>query len=95
MIYPNERISLASHPNAMRDCVWKPDMWKDHLSCNAKGDELYNKGNYEEALKCYEKAIKLSPEPNDFYYYNKGASLNFLGMYQEAVMAYDEAIKLS
>ena len=56
---------------------------------------MYNKGNYEEALKCYEKAIKLSPEPNDFYYYNKGASLNFLGMYQEAVMAYDEAIKLS
>ena len=68
---------------------------QDSVGWNAKGDELYNKGNYEEALKCYEKAIKLSPEPNAFYYYNKGASLNFLGMYQEAVMAYDEAIKLS
>ena len=39
---------------------------------------MNNLGKYEEAIKCYDEAIKLNPK-NVFVWYNKGVSLNNLG----------------
>jgi tetratricopeptide (TPR) repeat protein len=49
---------------------------------------------YAEAIKAYDKAIRL--DPNDAAaWYNKGLALSDQGKYDEALKAYDEAIRLN
>jgi len=61
---------------------------------NNKGVALYFQGKYDEAIKCFDEAIKLnSSEPS--YWNNKGYAFNNQGKYDEAIKAYDEAIKLN
>lgn len=59
-----------------------------------KGNAQYNKRNYEEAMKCYDKAIKINPEDNKAYF-NKGNALNALDKHEEAIECYDKAIKIN
>ncbi|MCZ7392205.1 MAG: tetratricopeptide repeat protein, partial [Candidatus Methanoperedens sp.] len=48
---------------------------------------------YDEAIKSYDKAIKVNPENADAWY-NKGFALYELGKYEEATQAYDTARKI-
>ena len=51
------------------------------------------KGEYQKAIKCFDKSIELAPN-NAIAYYNKGLALYNLGKHQEAIDCYDIAIKL-
>ena len=48
---------------------------------------------YDEAMKCYDKALEIDPK-NANVLCNKGASLNELGKYDEAMKCYDKALEI-
>jgi tetratricopeptide (TPR) repeat protein len=58
-----------------------------------RGNNFYYKGNFEFALKAYDKAIELKPD-YALAWSNKGVALGNLGRYDEALKAYDKAIEL-
>ncbi|KJV52236.1 TPR repeat-containing protein 08 [Orientia tsutsugamushi] len=49
-------------------------------------------GQYQDAIKNYDIAIKYKPDSAEAYI-NKGVALNELGQYQEAIENFDIAIK--
>lgn len=58
-----------------------------------KGNMLFNKSKYEEAVKWYDKAIKLDPKSTAALNGN-GLVFNKLGRYEEAIIWLDKAIKI-
>jgi tetratricopeptide (TPR) repeat protein len=60
---------------------------------NNRGVSLDSLRQHEEAIHCYDKALKLGPRTAAAWY-NKGNSLFRLGRYEEAVRCYDEALEL-
>jgi len=58
------------------------------------GDSHFIKGNYELALKCYEKAIVIDPQSAPAWN-QKGMVLFILRDGEEAISCYDEAIKIN
>ena len=58
-----------------------------------EGYDCDERGEYQQAIDCYNKAIELDPEDADTYN-NKGIALKSLGEYQQAIDCYDKAIKL-
>ncbi|MDR2205125.1 MAG: tetratricopeptide repeat protein [Flavobacteriaceae bacterium] len=58
-----------------------------------KGSEHFSKGEYQEAIECYDKAIDINPDYAEAYN-NKGSALGILGKYEEAIECYDKAIEL-
>jgi len=71
-------------------------MGKKHMNLEwtDKGIEFYDQGKFDEALKCFEKAIEIDPH-NAGTWRNKGHVLVGLEKYDEAAEAFDEAIKLN
>lgn len=65
----------------------EPDVLK------SMGNEAYKKGNYEEALALYDRAIDLDSE-NAVYYSNKGAALIALDRLMEAIEECKKALKI-
>ena len=65
----------------------------DPAEWHNKGDALVNLGKYNEALVCYEKAIKLNPNLA-YIWSGKGWALCNLGEYDEALVCYEKAIEL-
>ncbi|UXM84179.1 protein kinase domain-containing protein [Methanococcus aeolicus] len=59
-----------------------------------KGNEYYELGKYNEAIKCYDKALQLNPNYAEVWN-NKGAALDDLGKYKEAIKCYDKALQLN
>ena len=58
-----------------------------------KGNEHYYKNEYNEAIECYDKAIKI--EPNDALAWDtKGIALVNLGKNNEAIECYAKAIEI-
>lgn len=55
---------------------------------------LVFQGNYEEAIKVYDKAIENNSQ-NSEAWYNKGLCLAELGNYEEAIKAFDKAIEIT
>jgi len=60
---------------------------------NNKGLNFYDVGNFEDAVKAYDKAIEIKPEKVD-YWYNKGFALHALRKFSEAIEAYDKTINM-
>lgn len=59
-----------------------------------KGNQNYDRGNYEAAIECYSKAIQLNPQLADAWY-NKGNAFFKLKMYKDALNAYQKAIDIN
>ncbi|KAM3145795.1 hypothetical protein pb186bvf_002090 [Paramecium bursaria] len=75
----------------------------DNLFCDAYNQKGQNCSIYEESIEAYNKAIKIDPN-NEIYYYNKGClqfnnlignSYHNLTRYQEAIEMYNLAILLN
>lgn len=64
-----------------------------YLDWFKEGNTNYDKGYYENALTCYDQAIKLNPYfPGAWY--NKGIVLFRLEKYQESIKAFDESLEI-
>jgi len=57
-----------------------------------EGNDLLAQKKYEEAIKCYDKALEIDPAAGDVWH-SKGIALFNLGRYEEALACYDEALK--
>lgn len=62
-----------------------------HYSLAKKAFELYNKNEYELALKLYEKAIKVAPDESD-YYASRGLVYEKLNRFDQAIDDYQSAL---
>ncbi|MDR1918248.1 MAG: tetratricopeptide repeat protein [Tannerellaceae bacterium] len=58
-----------------------------------EGRALYNKGEYEDAMDCYDKAIALDPD-DAFVWHYKGIALDCIERYTEAITCYDKTLEL-
>ena len=59
-----------------------------------EGNTLTQSGNYDEAIKAYDKAIENNPL-DSVSWYNKGNALRHLEKYNEAMQAYETAIEIN
>jgi tetratricopeptide (TPR) repeat protein len=61
----------------------------------SKGCSLNSLGRYDEAVRCYEKALEIDPR-FAMAWNNKGASLGNLGRYRydEAIRCYEKALEI-
>ena len=69
-----------------KDSEKTADQWCD------EGNLLGGKGQYEEALKCLDKALELDPE-HALSWFNKGLTLMNMRRKPEAVTAFETFIK--
>jgi tetratricopeptide (TPR) repeat protein len=80
-------ISIEAEIKSNSDCDERdPDTW-----CNL-GLELYNLGNYEDAIIMYDFALVLGRD-RDYIWCNHGLALAHLGRYKEAIHSYDFALE--
>jgi Flp pilus assembly protein TadD len=56
-----------------------------------KGDELFEKGDFEGAIGCYDKALEIFPRDPDLWN-ERGLALNELRRYEEAIKSYNTAL---
>jgi serine/threonine protein kinase len=60
---------------------------------NSKGASLTSLGQYDEAIRCYDKALEIDPRYAAAWG-NKGTSLNCLGLYDEAIRCHEKALEI-
>ncbi|MEQ8168925.1 MAG: tetratricopeptide repeat protein [Candidatus Eremiobacterota bacterium] len=66
----------------------------EETNWNTKGLELYKKGQYKEAVECFNRV--LNDDPKAFKVWNnKGNALYKLGNYEKALLCYDKALEVS
>jgi len=58
-----------------------------------EGNGYYYDGKYADAIRCYNKAITLSPDDPSIWY-KKGFALYYQDKYKEALQCYDKALEL-
>ena len=58
-----------------------------------KGNMLFNKSKYEEAVQSYDKVLMMDPRSIDALN-GKGLAFNNLGRYEEAITWFDKSIKI-
>lgn len=76
----------------------EPDWQSRAEGHNKKGLELYNSGQYEEAIEMYDQAIALETEgieDIDICYYNRGRAYYKLGNYEKAVGDFTISIEIN
>ena len=66
----------------------------DSREWNNKGISLRNISRYQEAIDCYDRAIKIDPM-NAGAWSNKGVALDGIGKFQEAIDCYEKALKIN
>ena len=73
--------------------ILEDNVSKSVLFVNIVGIALSELGKYEEAIECYDEAIRINPDYASAYL-NKGSALSDLGKKEEAIECYDEAIRI-
>ncbi len=66
---------------------------QDHNTWYSAGNENAKKGNNEDALTAYEKALEIDPRHTSAWN-NKGIVLSRMKKYEEAITCYDVAIEI-
>ncbi len=87
----NEQTKLNEYEAALEGTKREEDFNADEWFW--KGRAEYARGDYEEAIKSYSKAIELNPK-DDVAYNNRGSAKNRLGHWKEAIEDFDEAINI-
>ncbi len=64
---------------------------QDVLELINKGVALGYLGKYEEAITCFDNALKIDPHDLEAWY-NKGVALENLGRHEEAITCFDNAL---
>ncbi len=86
----NEKPSSISQQKPIQDTNISEDIY----GLNKKGSFLYDQGKYQEAIDCYDKALRVNPN-NKYALNGKGIALNSQGKYQEAIEYYDKALRVN
>jgi tetratricopeptide (TPR) repeat protein len=64
------------------------------VSLLSKQGNIFNANEqYEEAIICYDKALKIKPDY--FSWHNRGVALANLGRYEEAITCYDKTLEIN
>ena len=66
----------------------------DAISYNNEGFTLYQLGEYDLAMICFDRAIKMDPKHATATYNNKGLVMYEIGEYKEAIGCFDKALSL-
>ncbi|CAD8176762.1 unnamed protein product [Paramecium pentaurelia] len=78
-------------------CKFQPNSSKDGISAGnylLKGNSLLNQNNYEEAIQCFDNALKINPN-NCLAFNNKGNALYQLNRFEEAIKCHDQALTIN
>lgn len=89
----NDTSKKVSRPNTTPTITTKEKTPKNAPAFVEKGTSLYNLNRHQEAIQCYDAAIKLDPKHTRTYI-QKGESLTQLGRYEEALQCYNKAKNL-
>ena len=79
---------------SLKECGFSLPPQYFSMSWFNKGDSLHNSGKYQEAMDCYDQALKIDPKHADALV-NKSDALLRLGKYQEALGYAEEALKIN
>ena len=66
----------------------------DAISYNNEGFTLYQLGEYDLAMICFDRAIRMDPKHATATYNNKGLVMYEVGEYKEAIGCFDKALSL-
>ena len=66
---------------------------EDVIKLVKEGEALDKSGKHQEALECYDRAIKINPEDANIWVH-KGLALYNVGKFDEAIKCYDRAIAI-
>ena len=66
----------------------------DSISYNNEGFTLYQLGEYDLAMICFDRAIRMDPKHATATYNNKGLVMYEIGEYKEAIGCFDKALSL-
>jgi tetratricopeptide (TPR) repeat protein len=89
-----QSLNFAISSKQVSDLIEKAGIISnDPNTWNNKGKTLYRLGEYDEAIKAFDEAIRLDPNYAKAWN-NKGIVLKNQGKYDEAIKAFDEAIRL-
>ena len=82
------------HPsfNEPQESQIRTEISREGKEWNNKGDALYKSGDYENAIKAYDKAIEIDPM-NYVAWHSKGSAFYQLGKYKEAVESYSRTLE--
>lgn len=64
------------------------------FKANDSGNDAYEKGDYKNAIKYYNKAIPLVPTLTSIYYY-RGCAKEYLGDYTDAIIDFNKSIEVN
>jgi hypothetical protein len=87
------RMDVYKNKNTFAEAGLKeaPDYYLFYIT---KGEDYYNKKDFNNALKLFNKAIELRPDKGDIYS-NRGSAYFALGMVKEAIADFSQAINKS
>jgi tetratricopeptide (TPR) repeat protein len=91
---PNDAAAWIGKGNALLNQGTYNDIKVSSAFPSNFWQEIYAQGKYDEAIKCYDEAIRLDPNLSAAAWFNKGSALGKQGKYEDAIKAYDEAIRL-
>ncbi len=91
-----KRLILAALALLISACAIHstPKVENDAKAYNIRGFSWYKKGDYDEAIFDYTKAIELNPRYAEAYY-NRGIAFDDKGDYDRAIFDYTKAIELN
>jgi len=97
-------VREASIGTCLKMIIWRKSEWvsielilaarPQHFIFNQQGWEQTEKGNYEEAIRYFTKAIDLNPMDAEFYY-NRGTAYLNKDQYDQAISDYKKALEIN
>ncbi len=97
-------VRQASEGTCLKMITWRKSEWvsielilaarPQHLIFSQRGWEEAEKGNYQEAIRHFTKAIDLNPMDANSYY-SRGAAYSHEGQYDRAISDYTKALEIN